>query len=43
VVRSRQTPSWAFPAAGGALFTALVVVWLTSAMWFFTSFGFPSV
>jgi hypothetical protein len=43
VVRSRETPSWALPVAGGALFTALVVLWLTSAMWFFTSFGFPSV
>jgi hypothetical protein len=43
VVRSRQTPSWALPLAGGALFALLVVLWLSSALWFFSSFGFPSV
>ncbi len=43
VVRSREMPAWALPVAGGALFTMLVAVWLTSALWFFTNFGFPSV
>jgi hypothetical protein len=42
VVRARNTPAWALPLVGGALFTALVVVWLTSAGWFFSSSGFPS-
>lgn len=42
VVRSSRSPSWALPVAGGALFTALVVLWATSALWFFLSFGFPS-
>jgi hypothetical protein len=32
----------ALPVAGGMLFTGLVVVWLTSALWFFREFGFPS-
>jgi hypothetical protein len=30
---------WLVPLAGGLLFTALVGVWLTSALWFFTTFG----
>lgn len=42
VLRSGRMPKWALPIAGGALFTALIVVWLTSALWFFSSFGFPS-
>jgi hypothetical protein len=32
-------PGWAIPALGGALSTAIVVVWLTSAAWFFSTFG----
>jgi hypothetical protein len=27
---------WALPAAGGVVFTAITVLWLTSALWFFT-------
>ncbi|MGH9209706.1 MAG: DUF6529 family protein [Acidimicrobiales bacterium] len=38
VVRSSGLPGWALPVAGGLVFTALVVVWLTSSFWFFTSF-----
>ncbi|MGZ4601941.1 MAG: DUF6529 family protein, partial [Oryzihumus sp.] len=39
VVRTRRTPSWAVPLAGGALLTTVVVVWLTSALWAFATFG----
>ncbi|MGI9659404.1 MAG: DUF6529 family protein [Gaiellaceae bacterium] len=39
VVRSRSMPSWALPVVGGALFTILVVVWLTSSLWFFDNIG----
>ena len=28
---------------GGSVFTALVVIWLTSALWFFDNIGFPSL
>jgi len=35
----RDTPSWLLPVAGGAVFTALVGLWLTSALWFFSTFG----
>jgi hypothetical protein len=39
VVRWDGLPSWALPAAGGLVFTTLVVVWLTSALWFFDNEG----
>ncbi len=32
---------WALPVAGGTVFTVLVVIWLTSSFWFFTSIEFP--
>jgi hypothetical protein len=43
IVRSHAGPSWALPVAGGAVFTALVAIWLTSSLWFFTTFGFPAL
>jgi hypothetical protein len=39
VVRSPRAPSWALPLLGGAVFSALVVVWSTSALWFFSTDG----
>ncbi|MGW2896960.1 DUF6529 family protein [Streptomyces sp. NPDC001212] len=35
VVHSRRLPGWALPAAGGALVTAIAVMWYTAALWFF--------
>jgi hypothetical protein len=32
-------PNWALPVFGGLVFTALVFLWLTSSLWFFTTFG----
>jgi len=32
-------PGWALPVIGGAVFTALTGLWLTAALWFFTTFG----
>jgi hypothetical protein len=40
VVRTRRMPRWALPLMGGLVFSALVGVWLTSALWFFTTQGF---
>ena len=37
ILRSRRTPSGALPWFGGVLFTVMVVVWLSSAMWFFAN------
>jgi Family of unknown function (DUF6529) len=41
VVETKRLPGLALPIVGGLLFTALVVVWYTSAFWFFTEIGFP--
>jgi hypothetical protein len=41
LVRTSRKPAWALPVIGGALFAALTVVWLTSALWFFTTISFP--
>jgi hypothetical protein len=43
IVRSPGTPAWALPVAGATMFTTLVVVWLTSALWFIDQQGFPSL
>lgn len=41
-VRRHDAPTWALPVAGGVVFTALVAIWLTSSLWFFTTIGFPA-
>ena len=38
-VRSRRMPGWALPVVGGLLFTVLVLIWLTSSLWFFREIG----
>ena len=35
IVRLRRFPTPVLPIAGGALFTVLIAVWYTSALWFF--------
>jgi Family of unknown function (DUF6529) len=42
VVRDHSLPGWALPAAGLTLASTLVALWLTSALWYFTTvrFGF---
>jgi hypothetical protein len=35
----RGLPGWTLPVLGGAVFTGMVVLWLTSAVWLFTSKG----
>ena len=32
-------PGWLLPVMGGLVFTALVGLWVTSSLWFFTTFG----
>jgi hypothetical protein len=39
IVRSHGSPVWALPIAGGLLFAILLGLWLTSAFWFFSTFG----
>jgi uncharacterized protein DUF6529 len=38
-LRVRGLPGWSLPVLGGTVLTALVLVWLTSALWFFTRSG----
>jgi len=40
-VRSRRAPGWFLPVAGGLLFTLLVLVVLTSAVWYIGAQGWP--
>lgn len=35
----RSAPGWAIPLLGALVSAAVVMVWLTSALWFFTTFG----
>jgi Family of unknown function (DUF6529) len=37
IVEMKRYPVWVIPAAGGLLFTALITIWYTSALWFFTT------
>ena len=39
ILPKRELPSWLLPVVGALVFTALVGVWLTSAYWFFSTFG----
>ncbi|MDV9187056.1 DUF6529 family protein [Streptomyces sp. SR27] len=40
-VRSRRLAGWMLPLAGGTLVVTVVVVWYTSALWFFDGFNVP--
>src|SRR5690606_23401390 len=35
----RNIPGWALPLVGGLVFTGLAGLFVTSALWFFTTFG----
>ena len=39
ILPRRGVPGWALPLFGGLVFTALTVLWFTSAYWFFTTNG----
>jgi hypothetical protein len=39
MLQRRGLPGWALPVIGAVTFTALVCLWLTSSLWFFTTFG----
>jgi hypothetical protein len=38
-LRRDGLPGWVLPALGGLVFTALVGLWFSSSLWFFTTFG----
>lgn len=39
ILPRKGVPGWALPVVGGLVFTGLVGLWLTSSLWFFTTFG----
>lgn len=39
VLTRSRTPGWVLPVAGAAVFTGLVGLWATSALWFFSNYG----
>jgi hypothetical protein len=41
-VRSKRAPGWFLPVAGGLLFTLLIGVVLTSAVWYLRTKGWPT-
>lgn len=41
VVRSRTLPGWALPVAGGIVVTVVVVLWYSSALWYFNGHSAP--
>ena len=43
LVHSKRLPGWALPAAGGALAVLVVVLWYTSALWYYNNFRLPGV
>lgn len=38
LLRSERLPGWLLPIVGGVV-AALTIIWLTSALWFFRTFG----
>lgn len=38
-LRRAGLPGWVLPVVGGVVFTALVGLWLSSSLWFFTTLG----
>jgi hypothetical protein len=41
-LHSRRLPGWALPVAGGLLFTVLIAIGFTSAVWYFATHGLPT-
>ena len=39
ILPKRGLPGWVLPVVGALVFTLLIAVWLTSAYWFFSTFG----
>jgi hypothetical protein len=39
VLPKRGVPGWVLPVVGAVVFAALIVIWFTSAYWFFSTFG----
>jgi hypothetical protein len=40
-VRSKRLPGWTLPVAGGILALLLIVLWYTSALWYYNGLKLP--
>jgi hypothetical protein len=40
-LRLHGLPGWALPVLGGTVFALFVLLWATSALWFYTRSGVP--
>jgi Family of unknown function (DUF6529) len=43
IVRSKRLPGWMLPVAGGTLVVLVVLLWYTSALWYFNDYRLPSL
>jgi Family of unknown function (DUF6529) len=41
LVRTRRLPGWVLPVAGGTLAVVVVVLWYTSALWYYNGYQLP--
>jgi hypothetical protein len=39
ILTREDSPGWALPALGGAVFSGLTALWMTAALWFFSTNG----
>ena len=39
ILPKRGVPGWILPVVGAIVFAALIIIWFTSAFWFFSTFG----
>jgi hypothetical protein len=39
LLRMERLPGWLLPLIGGLVFASITMLWLTSALWFFRTFG----
>jgi len=39
--RRCRLPGWVLPVAGGVLFTVVVVIWYSAALWFLNGYKLP--
>jgi len=39
ILTRNDSPSWALPTLGGAVFSGLTALWMTAALWFFSTNG----
>jgi Family of unknown function (DUF6529) len=43
LVQTRRLPGWVLPVAGGTLAVVVVVIWYTSALWYYNGYQLPQL